>query len=225
MAIRRVIKRSKPVDDEPEEDVEDVDLDSEELDDDADDDAVDEDDEPSPRAARKMGKKHAKPAKAAKTEKTEKKVAESEDEDEEPVKAKTVKVKAVSETLISDLVEALAEGKALVITHLSSGKWQAVAGEYVTKVSAADGGHWLRGKEYTDKVRSEEYEAWRAEWKQLTLDEKRAKAKKVGAEWESAEDDGIEAMRLSAAYRKAKGIEKYKPEYRDRSARAALRGR
>jgi hypothetical protein len=68
------------------------------------------------------------------------------------------------------------------------------------------------------------YLEWINTWKAKSYAEKKAYAKKAKIKWEEHADERIDVMRITQAVREAEGIEKYKPEYRSRQARAALRG-
>ena len=215
---RKIVRRSKPV----VEEVEDVDLEDEvEVEEDAESDD-EEDEEPAPRG--KVTKKVVIPPATAKVVKAAKKavvVEDEDDDDEAPVEKKSIKIKTANENLIQDLINELAEGKSLLITILGQGKLQVVSQEFVAPKATSSSG--LSGKEFWDTVADPGFIEWNSEWKKLTFDEKKAAAKKAGAKWEPHEDEGIEHMRLSSAMRDALGIEKYKPEYRTREQRAALR--
>lgn len=228
--IRRTSKAIEP--DEIEEDVdtdvdggEDLDVDEVDMQDEVDEDEPEEEDEPEPvkpskKAAAKPAPKAAvKAAPAAKPsiKKTSKPVVE---EDEAPVVKKTIAVKASSQTLIPDLLSALEIGKALQISRTGENTWTAKVVDATVTTSRKK----MFGKEYWDTVLSEDFVNFTEEWKALTYDEKKKKATKLGAKWEAAEDEGIDTMRITAAVREVQGIEKYKPEYQDRTARAALRG-
>jgi len=124
----------------------------------------------------------------------------------------------------ADLFEAilggLSEGQSVTITA-SEDEWVLSAGG---ETVAAPKVTLLKGRAYHDEVLAEEFLDWREKWQELTFSEKKAQAKKAKAEWDEHEDPRVEAMRIAAAIREALGIEKYKPEYRTRAARAAIRG-
>ena len=124
----------------------------------------------------------------------------------------------------TDLFEAilggLSEGQSVTITA-SEDEWVLSAGG---ETVAAPKVTLLKGRAYHDEVLAEEFLDWREKWQELTFSEKKAQAKKAKAEWDEHEDPRVEAMRIAAAIREALGIEKYKPEYRTRAARAAIRG-
>lgn len=81
----------------------------------------------------------------------------------------------------------------------------------------------LEGQEYWQEVLSPEFDMWSKEWNELTYSEKIEEAKRVGAEWEEHDVEKTNMMRMGAAVRDVLGIEKYKPKYRSRKARQAIR--
>lgn len=155
----------------------------------------------------------AKPAKVA--------VAEDEEPEEEPEEVKTVKVRKVSQQvaddLLTSLINALEDGNTLVFTR----KGDAIAISTSTQPISSSK---LRGKEYWSKVRNPAYEDWKKEWRQKSFEQKKAYAKKIGAQWDPHDNPKIEEMRVSTAVREKEGISKYQPEYEDRKARASVRG-
>lgn len=177
--------------------------------------------EPEPAPVKAATKNVAKAAPAEEEEAAEEEAAE--EEAPAPAKAKIRKVDSVvAGEILTGLLDGLEEGKAIVVTRNGENKWQFAMGDAVV---AAGGAGKLRGKEFWATVRSPEYDKWRADWKQKTFDEKKKYATKIGAAWEPHENPQIEVMRITAAVREKLGIEKYKPEFASRSARAALRGR
>jgi len=161
-----------------------------------------------------------------------KKVVEPEPEEDEdepaPTRRKRVKkvVKPVVEEAFSsaDMFEAildgLAEDQTVIVTRAGDG-WVLSAGTADTVLAKPT---LLRGRAYSDEVQSDEFKAHKAEWRELTFSEKKAHAKKIKAVWEPHDDSRVEVMRITSAVRTKLGIEKYKPEYRSRAARAAIRG-
>lgn len=188
-----------------------------------DDDEPDED-EPKPAKAAKPAVKIGKPT--PKVAVSVAKVSKNgvDDEDEAPAPKKSLKVKTVAQSMLPDLMEGLAEGKALLISRTGENTWTA------TLVEAAPVATGKRkkvfGKEYWDTVLSPEFVQFDAEWKELTPDEKVKAAKKSGVVLERGdkENEGIFIMKLTSLVREARGISKYKPEYQDRAARAVVRG-
>jgi len=142
---------------------------------------------------------------------------ELEDEEVKPVGIKAAPVQ-VAESILVGLLESLEAGKAIVITKINEKKWQVTSTEVLKSTGK------LRGKEYWDKVRNPEYDAWRIAWREKSFEEKKAYAKKLGVKWVTHANPRIEEMHVTQAVREQEGISKYKPEYASRSARAALRG-
>ena len=175
------------------------------------------------------------PAPAARRRKAVKVVVEheEEEEEEEPVvvkrsKAPTAKKAAKVEEAVTTadpigyLLSELAKGSIILIKALGDG-------EYHLQLSATSGivtvgPQKLTGKAYWDEVLSQEFKEHDEEWKQLSYKEKLAAAKKLKATWESHEDERVDVMRITESVRNKLGISKYKPEYEDRSTRAAIRG-
>jgi hypothetical protein len=216
-------KVSKKAD--PEDEFEEVDetvVDDEEYDD---DDAVEEiDDEDDEEEA---------PAPVRKAKRVVAVEADEEDPDDQPVVVKKSKpapvaapkaaeIKMVEATVVENvftkLIEALDEGKAIIITKTKSNQYQVVSGDAVKF-----GGQKMSNAEYWKEVISPEFREWNEEWSQMTFDERKKEAIKIKAKWEPHEDPGIEGMHIAQAVRAKLGIEKYKPEYRTRAQRAALR--
>jgi len=146
-----------------------------------------------------------------------------DDEEEEKTPAAPVKIKnanaMVVDGLLAGAMTALADGKSLVITALGDNKYSIVMGEAAAKPTKK-----LRGAEYAQEVLSPEYIKWMSEWKLKTYDEKVAFAKKIKVTWEAHTTPQINVMRVTDAVRTKLGLEKYKEQYRSRSARAALLG-
>ena len=248
MAKRRRIQRRAPVE-EYDDDVEDVDDDVEDdddveeveqpkrtskpavavarkakvVDDDLDDDDLeDDDDAPPPKAAaRKVVpppvKKTALPIKpVAKPAATVQVKAQTP---AVPIKVQRV-ADDVAGAILTGLLEEIEQGKSVLITRTGDGKWTFSGGA----AAVTSSGPKLKNKEYWDTVLTNEYKAWQSEWTQLTYAEKKAKAKKMGVRWESHEDERVDNIRISAAVMAKQGIEKYKEEYKSRSAQAKLKG-
>jgi hypothetical protein len=127
----------------------------------------------------------------------------------------------VAEGVFSELLEAMRDGQAIIAVRLPGNKWQFVTGD----IPVADTGPKLKGKEYYDEVQTENYKEFVAEWGNLTYQEKVKKAKKLKVKWEAHEDKRVDNIRLMLAVREKLGIEKYKPDYINKSARDRLRGK
>lgn len=124
----------------------------------------------------------------------------------------------VAGEILTELIAALEDStKELVFAVAGEGKWTfTVREKREDKPKAA-------GKEYWDEVLSPEFLEWSAEWGKLTHEERKKRAVKAGAKWEPHKNPQVEIMRITEAYREAMGIEKYKPEYREKAARDKLR--
>lgn len=135
----------------------------------------------------------------------------------EPVKVQSVD-KAVAEDILTGLLEALDEGgKSLVIVKVKDNKWN---------LSLSDGvkaGGKMTSSEAWHATVSDEFLEWSKTWNAKSFEEKKKYAKQLKCKWEENDDPRIEVMRITQAVREKEGIEKYKPEYRTRAARAALR--
>jgi hypothetical protein len=232
MTVKRRLIRRKPVEEEiEEEEVEDEDLEVEEEEDEEVEEEEDEEEEPAPvkKSSRGIAPKPTpapapKPAPKAAPKPTKKVVEEEEEEEEEPAPSKKVKVQKVEQTVASaillEAVQHLEDGKTLVISNLGNGKFGVSYSEEIQTAAS----NKLRGKSYYDTVTSDEHKAWSTEWKQKSYEEKVKFAKKKGIKWDAQPNPRVDVIHLTEAVRLALGIEKYKPEYRSRSARAALRG-
>ena len=226
---KNIRRRSKPVEDYDEvEELDELDeLDEEEdeeeapapkrsrrrraprvVDEDGDDDAEwnEEDDAPSPddESPKKPAKKAAKKPSPEPTAIEVKKVDDQ-----------------VAEGVFSELLEAMRDGQSIVAVRLPGNKWQFVTGD----IPVASTGPKLKGKEYYDEVQTEDYKEFVAEWGNLTYQEKVKKAKKLKVKWENHDDKRVDNIRLMLAVREKLGIEKYKPDYINKSARDRLRGK
>jgi hypothetical protein len=172
-------------------------------------------------------KKVAPPAPVAKVAKpVVKEVIEDVDDEEDVVEApKKIKVKPVDATvagsMMLELMENMEVGKAITITRTADDKWIFGTAD-AAKATTANG---LRGKPYWLEVLDPSYLAWDVDWRTKTYDEKIKAAKKAGATWKEEKDPRVNILRATEAYRTAMGIEKYKPQYRTRAARAALQGK
>ena len=243
---RRVRRRAKQVedydeiedpeealeDDDPEEEPED-DGSDEELEDEPEDDGSDEeleDEKPAPKRSRRKRSPRTiddddiDEAPAPKAKATKKKPAKPAAK--QPVESESVKVQKVddqiAEGVFSELLEAMAEGQAIIAVRLSGNRWQFVTGNVQT---TSDGGVKLKGKEFSTEVQTVEYQEFIVEWSDLTYQEKVKKAKKLKVSWETHKDKRVDNIRLMLAVREKLGIEKYKPDYINKSSRDRLKGK
>jgi hypothetical protein len=233
---RRIKRRKKPVEDY--EEIEE--LDDEELED---VDDTEEEEEPAPKPKRTRRKRAPRVVEEEQEEDDEWEEEELIPDDvieeapapkpkaaKKPVKkpapkSKTVEVKKVddqvAEGVFTELLEAMREGQAIVALRLPDNKWQFMTSD----VQAVSMGTKLKGKEYYDEVQTQEYKDFIAEWTDLTYQEKVKKAKKLKVTWEEHDDKRVDNIRLMLAVREKLGIEKYKPDYINKSARDRLRGK
>lgn len=195
-------------------------------DDDPEDDYDPEDDDDDPEPEPVVVKKPVVVAKAKVKPVVEDDDDGDDDGDDEPVKlqkAVAVKVKPVDATvagsMMLELLEGFAEDSSIVITRVETNKW--IISNSLPEDTKSDR---LSGAEYWREVQDPKHAEWNEEWSKLTNDEKLKKAKKAGVTWKEDKDPRVNIMRATAAYKEAMGIEKYKPEYRTRAARAAVRG-
>lgn len=215
----------QPVEDA--EDFEDLDetvVDDEDDDNDEDDVVVDDEDEEeeeAPAPVRKAKKVVAVEADEEDPEPPKKVKKAAPAADEAPKKGAEIRTveATVVENVFTELIEALEDGNAIFITKTGKNKYQVTSGAAVVSGSSK---RMARG-EYLDEVINPEYKEWKEKWRGLSFEAKKKYAKKLGVEWDAHEDEGIETMRLTQTVRLAEGIEKYKPEYRDRASRSALR--
>jgi hypothetical protein len=207
-----------------EEDLEDEDLEEELDEEDYDDEDEDEeweeedveDDPPPPKPKLKKVKPPVKkPAPAKKKPAPKPKVEEDEAEVIEVKKVDTV----VAEEVLTGLLDAMDKNQSLVVTKLANNKWQFSSGTV-----AVAAGPKLKGQEYWDEVLTDEYKEWQADWSTLTYAEKKKKAKSMKVKWEEHEDERVDNIRISQAVQAKLGVEKYREDYRTRSARSRLKG-
>lgn len=136
----------------------------------------------------------------------------------EPVKIKPVQ-QQVADNMFESLFEALPEGKAIIITRIAENKWQVTAN--TAKASKQVG---MSNADYWDETINPEFWDWLNAWKLKSYEQKKEYAVKQKIKWAAHADPRIDVMRITQAVRSAEKIEKYKPEYRTRAARASLRG-
>jgi len=233
MVIKRRLIRRKPVEEEVEdeevEEVEDTEVEEDEVDvEEEDEDYEEEGEEEEPQPVKKLVSRGIAPRPVAKLPMVQAKPVPKqlklEKVEEEVAPAKTVKVMKVEETVVASvLMEAmkqLADGKVMIVTNLGNGKFSIGHSDNLPTGATSK----LRGNAYYDAVVSPEYEKWSAEWKTKTYEEKVRFAQKKKITWDEYPNPKVDVIRLTEAVRTALGIEKYRPEYRTRASRAALRG-
>jgi len=196
-----------------------------------DEDFEDEEEEPTPKSTTRRRRRKVveeppddeedeeeeEPAPKKVTRRRTRKVVKPEPEEPEPVKADVSDL-----DVFYGLLESLDEGQTLVISRTGEDTWSVSSAS--GGVAAGGGLQKLKGKAYYDEVYSSEFVEHHEMWKELTFAEKKAQARKIKAKWEAHEDSRVEVMRVTAAVRAELKIEKYKPEYRTRAARAAIKG-
>lgn len=241
MADRKAIIRRRPVEEEEQELEEEVEeVEEEEVEEEAParkprkveiDDEEEEAPAPVKKAAAAPVKKVAAPAPKAAPAPVAKKVAPKvavvEDDDEpEPVKAAPAKVSNLShlqiESLLLMTLENLEAGKSIVISRNGDDKWTVASGTAVA--AAAPSKPKLTGKAFQEAVCTPEYLEWQERWTKMSAEERLAEIKKAKVKWEEAENDLVNTMRATTAYMEKMGIEKYKPEFKTPSSRAAIKG-
>ena len=186
---------------------------------------------PKPRRRRK--------AKVVEPEPEEEEYDEDEYEDEEPEpapkprrrrKVKVIEPEPEPELEVAEvtdldvfygLLENLDDGDTLTITRTGEETWTVSSGDAAPTAPAVQK---LRGAAFLDEVCTPEYRAHEEEWTDLTLAEKKQAAKKLKVKWEGHADARVDNIRMTQAVRKHLGIEKFKPQYTGRAARAAIRG-
>lgn len=208
---RRVVRRKQ------EETVPEDELLEEEIEEEDEDDA-DAEEEEAPQPRRRRSRK-------TKAESEEEDEEEEDDESLDDVEEYDDSPRAEFDdgNAISAIFDAMAEGQIAVLKKVDSRTILMTLTDEDAGLSVAAGPRKLSGKEYWQEVLDPDYNEWREEWVELTYEEKVARAKKAKVKWEEHENPKVDVMRLTEAYRKHLGVHKYKPEYRSRSARSAVR--
>lgn len=208
---RRVVRRKQ------EETVPEDELLEEEIEEEDEDDA-DAEEEEAPQPRRRRSRK-------TKAESEEEDDEEEDDESLDDVEEYDDSPRAEFDdgNAISAIFDAMAEGQIAVLKKVDSRTILMTLTDEDAGLSVAAGPRKLSGKEYWQEVLDPDYNEWREEWVELTYEEKVARAKKAKVKWEEHENPKVDVMRLTEAYRKHLGVHKYKPEYRSRSARSAVR--
>ncbi len=140
-----------------------------------------------------------------------------------------------SPDVLMELSMRLSEGQSLLMTPTDDGavivRVIGISPEAnLVAVPQTSVGHALRGDAYDKEVWTEEYYNFikvdagdGKPWANHTNEEKLAAAKSAGVTWEEHADGKINAMRMFDAVTAALGLEKYKPQYKAKAAREALR--
>jgi hypothetical protein len=141
---------------------------------------------------------------------------------------KKMKIKKTGVNPIEDIMLALRQGETVSVMRegLNSYSVAIVPSEIIiSKAGFQRMKRGLTGKQYWEEVLNPEFEQWIKRWGTLTYSEKLSYAVTHKIEWVRVEDnERMDVMHLTEAVRKAENIEKYKPEYRKRTARNKIRG-
>ncbi|KKN62960.1 hypothetical protein LCGC14_0506700 [marine sediment metagenome] len=171
------------------------------------------------KAPPKKARRKKAPARTRKT--TAKKVEEEvEPEEDENVELPKSLSKTLDGQFLFDLLGSMEQGQSLTIVRKSEDEWVLGVGgdaviDSVTKFKR-------NSVAYFKEVLSPKYVEWHSEWQEMDYDEKLEAADDAGAEWEEHDDERVNLMRATLAYRKEAGIEKYKAEYSSPAARKAI---
>jgi hypothetical protein len=147
----------------------------------------------------------------------------------EPVKVeKKFKGKKTGTNPVEDIMKAMRSGEAIMIKcdGLNSYQVSIIPNDIIVSKT---GFRYLKkgitGKQYWIEVLNPEFTEWVEKWGKMTYTEKKAYADKLGVVWRRSEtNERLDVMNMAEAVRKAENIEKYKPEYMKRTARAKIRG-
>jgi hypothetical protein len=151
------------------------------------------------------------------------------DEESEVIKTKRVtKARKIGTNPIEDIMSSLRDGEALMLKKVGINSYQLSVIPNDIIVSKT-GFQYLKkgitGKQYWDEVLNPEFIEWSKNWNAMTYSEKLKYTKSKKIVWEPVPDNPrLDVMRMTEAVRKAENIEKYKPEYKKRSARSKVRG-
>lgn len=145
---------------------------------------------------------------------------------------------------LSSIMMALQEGQAVIVTRLVGAQWRfelapvccaspitapvpTVEKVVAPKVAKARG---LRGVDYDKEVLSPEYWNFQYEdagdgeaWSTMSAEEKVKFADKMKVEYEEGTDTKVTMLNLFRAVSAKLGIEKYKPQYKSKAARDAMK--
>ena len=159
---------------------------------------------------------------------------DKEDDVEEEVKpepvvvARKLKAKKIGVNPIEDIMTAMRSGEAVMIKREGSSTYSVslVPNDIiVSKVGYKYLKKGISGRQYWDEVLNPEFVEWSKKWNTMTYSEKLEYAEKNGIVWNRKPDnEKYDVMMLTDAVRKFNNIEKYKEQYRKRSARAKVKG-
>lgn len=147
---------------------------------------------------------------------------------EEPMPIdKEFKAKKSGKNPVEDIMEALRKGEAIMVKKegVSSYAVSIIPNEViVSKTFNNILKRGVIGKQYWEEVLNPEFTDWIAKWNAMTTTEKYDYAGEHKIEWKHAENQKLDIMNLTEAARLISGVQKYKPEYQSRQARARIRG-
>lgn len=127
---------------------------------------------------------------------------------------------ALEGQLVLDMLAAMREGESYVIARMDSDSWRIAISKEAAMVKPRK---QLKGKAYEREVYTEEFFNHEREWGKLSTEEKWQRIQESGVEWEEADNDRVNMMRATKAYRDSLDMEKYKPQYQKRAARGIIR--
>ena len=153
----------------------------------------------------------------------------SEIEQQEPVVV-SKRFKAAKKTgknPIEDIIEALHSGEAIMVKKegVTSYSVHLIPNEVIiSKTFTNILKKGIIGNQYWNEVLNPDFKPWLLKWNAMTNTEKYEYAEKHKLTWKHSENQRLDIMALTEAARKDAGINKYKPEYQTRAARARIKG-
>jgi hypothetical protein len=170
-----------------------------------------------------------KPSKTTRVRMVTTPVVDDAEEEPEVIKTKKItKARKIGVNPIEDIMTAMRNGEALMLKKEGINTYQVSVIPNDIIVSKT-GFQYLKkgitGRQYWDEVLNPAFTEWSKKWNAMTYSEKLKYTKSKGIKWDAVADNPkLDVMRMTEAVRKAENIEKYKPEYRKRSARSKVRG-
>jgi len=231
--VRRKKRDPQVVDEEPEVEEE---LDGEDEDEEEDYDEEEEEEAPPPTRTRRTRRKKAAP--------TEDEEDDEDDEADVPTTKRTKRRKRVSakdaapdatpeDKVAQSTGNELADALIAVLDAGHSIAFRKVAGKYVFHKSGELATvqqlatvklekNVLTRAQMEDIAYTQAFKDFYAAWREFTYEEKLEIADKEDVTWERHENPKIDVMRLTAALRTSRGIDKWRPQYESRKARKNL---